>query len=213
VSPAERAIGLLAGLIGIAAGVAALLEPQAADWLWPVPAVVILSLALLGSWIFFFLRSRKPRSDDQQRLDEMLALLNRKAINELGQRDYALSWPLSIMQPVRAFQERDLPERRFHDKRLEERRQQLHKAAAALDIAMGANSWIANGAALTEDPKMNIGWSHGELDVLTGDDYDRAATRLTVIRGAAWGFVELHDDLVEVARRAGYDLTALQAAA
>jgi hypothetical protein len=205
----EKAVAIAAGLVSIAAALATLMDPEVAGRFWPVPLVLCLIAALVASWVGFVLSSRRPRKDDQRRLDSLLALLNRSAIRDIEERDYAIAWPYSLMKPVRALHDRDVPEAQFRDRRIERLRKELHKAATAFDLAMGGNSWPVDHTLTSEDPMMNVGWSNSDLDFLTGEERRRANERLKAIRQAAWGFVDVHERLVHAARRRGYDLAAL----
>lgn len=199
----RRVFEIAAGVASIAGGIA--LAYSIRGWLYPLPLVILLSVALVGCIAFRVRDRRQPPNNDQRRLDQIFAALPREAIRRIQYEDFAVAWPADLLHPVRVFyNELGDVEHQFQSKKVEHARQRLYEAAGRFihDEAMKA-------VMAPDSDRRWIGIPSGELDVAPPDERRGYEERQQSIHGAAADFVAAHDALVRVARKRGLDLHAL----
>lgn len=111
--------------------------------LLPWPDSLIVALVIVIAFLGYLLwRVAPPRinAGDQERLDDLLRILNRRAEENIAAQDFYATWNGRIMNPIKVFAyERAGIEHYFLDPRLEEKRAALYEAAAEF-LAQEANS-------------------------------------------------------------------------
>jgi hypothetical protein len=98
---------------------------------WPLWLMAVL-LAVLAFLVYLLWRVSPPKIDpgDQERLDDLLLILNRRAEENIADQDFYATWNGRIMNPVKVFlYERAGVEHHFLDRRLEAKRASLYEAA------------------------------------------------------------------------------------
>jgi len=197
------AVGSVASVIGTIVAVAVI--PGLGAWLYPLPLIVVLVLALVTSWMFFLISRRGPGQADQERLNRLLSTLPRQAIRRVREEDFSSAWDDDLTYPVTKYlYEHESVEDRFDNRALERRRKHLYEVADKFVHAEGANGFshrTAHGSRYT-------GWAGMELE----EDSEKCKTaekRRVAIRSPAVEFVKAHDDLVSAAKHRRFKLEAL----
>lgn len=184
---------------------AIVLIPGVANWLYPLPLIVILTLALLASWAVFLFRSRAPSSADQATLDKLFALLPTKAVRRIQVEDFDAPWPEDITYPVVVFwQELQGPENHFRSRGLERPRQRLMRAAMKFVEAEAMQGYDHPRL----DNRRDTGLTVCELE-LAPEKRALADERRSTIHTAAVEFAQAHAALVAAASRRRLALQAL----
>lgn len=178
-----------------------------ADVMWPAGVVILLSLALVVVSAAWYVEQRQHgvSPEDQRLLDRILELMPRSWVRQLGLQDFGVSWHDDLTYPPTAFWHdfADV-EHRFTDSKLEAARAALHDAAGEFIEAEAMNAF---GHERRED-RRNVGWTSGEVEGMP-DEYRIFEKRRRTILGAARTLIAAHDQLVEIAKRRGFDVSAL----
>ena len=199
----RRLFEIAAGVASIAGGIAVAYSIR--GWLYPLPMVILLSVALVGCIAFQVRGRRQPPSDDQRRLDQIFAALPREAIRRIEYEDFAVAWPADLLHPVRVFyNELGDAEHEFRSKRVEHARHRLFEAAGQF-----INDEAMKAIMAPDSDRRWIGIASGELDVAPPDKRRLYEERQQSIHGAAADFVAAHNALVRVAKKRDFDLHAL----
>jgi hypothetical protein len=181
------------------------------DALWP--AVVVAGLALIvvllvGDRIYHHLRTPRvapPSERDQQRLDEILSILQRPKVNFIESHDFHGSWPSAVMDPIHVYLiEANELEDRFADEELEAKRKTLAASARSFEDAEGHNGFPTRHQRGWRD----AGWTEGEVEGMP----ERQALvypRWDAIFEARNVFLDAFNDFLTTADERGYDLGAL----
>jgi hypothetical protein len=201
-----RTVGVLLALL-----FAALAVPGLGDWLYPLPLVIGLAAALVGSWTYFLWTQRRPSSVDQGRLDTVLRTLSRDAIRRIDAEDFALAWPDDLLDPVvellRSYGD---VEHRFEDVAIERRRAALMVAADRLAETEGHHGYPHPVA----HSRRYVGIREHEFDAMTTakdrELFGLFTERQRAIHRAAGEVVDAYDALVVEARRRRYSLGAIE---
>lgn len=201
----RRAFEIAAGVASIAGGVALIYGIR--GWLYPLPLVILLSLALVGC-VGLQLRARLPQpKDDQRRLDQIFTALPREAIRRIEYEDFVVAWPADLLHPVRVlYNELGDAEHEFRSKPVERARRKLYEAAERFIEVEGMKAIMA-----PDSNRRWVGIASGELDVAPPEKRLLYEERQQSIHRAAADFVGTHDALVRVAKKRGLDLQALDA--
>lgn len=175
---------------------------------WPesLIAALVMVVALLG---YLLWRAAPPKIDagDQERLDDLLQLLNRRAVEHIEMQDFYATWNGRIMNPIKVFLlERRGLEHHFRDDRLEEERAALYKAAAEFQEQEASHGFPPQGWGTTADRVP--GYSPSEAEMIP--EREAAVERhRSAIYPAAQEFLRAHDELVRAASALGYRVDAL----
>ncbi len=195
-------MGSVASVVGVV--VALLLSKDFRNWIYPLPLVAGLGMALVASWVWFFIRLRGPGAPDQERLDATLAALPRDAMRALAAEDFGIAWERNLNEPLRVYVgEFGHVEHRFDDRRLEEARAQLHRAATTLTDAEGQHSFSHPN--LRDRSYVGISESQLEADP---SQYDLFEMRRGALHAAAGEVLGAYDALIAIARERGYRIGA-----
>ncbi len=190
-------------IVVIATGVVSWL----AGAIWPVGVVVAESLALAAAlgWIYRTEHAVRITEADQKLLDELLNLLSRPSMQHIEENDFAEPWERRIMYPVRVLCEeyRDV-EHQFDDEILETSRTTLSRAAELFMQKEAINAVVYQG----DMSQRYVGLTGGEVE---GDDelLTLFESKYLDIYESSRDFLSAHTALVTVAKKRGYDLTAL----
>ena len=199
-------VGFVASVLTIA-----LLAGGAVSWLagaiWPFGVVVAESLALAAAlgWIYVSQHTVCITETDQKLLDELLNLLSRPSMQRIEENDFAQPWPRSIMFPVRVcFEQYGDVEHHLDDKSLETTRATLYQAAKLFLDQEAINAWSVP----TDPTERYVGLTGGGVE---GDEekYKLFEQRYLAIYESSRDFLSAHTELVTLAKKRGYDLTAL----
>jgi len=175
---------------------------------WPesLIAALITIVALFG---YLLWRVAPPRINpgDQERLDDLLRILNRRAEENIAAQDFYATWNGRIMNPVKVFvYDRAGIEHHFLDRRLEGKRATLYRAAVEFLGQEANHGFHPQGWGTTADRVP--GYSPSEAEGLP--DRERTVEiHRSAIYAAALAFLEAHADLVKDARDRGYRVDAL----
>jgi hypothetical protein len=199
-------VGFVASILTIAllaGGAVSLL----AGAIWPVGVVAAESLALAAAlgWIYVSQRAARISEADQKLLDELLNLLSRLSIQRIEEHDFAQPWPRSIMFPVRVFlEEYGDVEHQFDDKVLETTRARLYQVAKIFVDQEGVNAVVHQG----DMSQRYVGLTGGEVE---GNEelLETFEAKYLAIVGSSRDFLSAHTAFVALAKKRGYDLTAL----
>lgn len=205
----RRGFEIAAGIASIAGFLlAVILIPGVWSWLYPLPLLVLVSLALIGCLGFQVRLGRLEPAHDQQLLDRLFTVLAREAIRRIEYEDFVLAWPADLLHPVRVFyNELTDVEHEFRSKPIERARRRLHDAGHRLLEVEGMNAIMA-----PDSRRRYVGISTGELDVATSEERRLYEGRQEAIHRAALDFIEAHGALVRAAKKRGFDLQALDSA-
>lgn len=178
-----------------------------ADVMWPAGVVILLSLALgvvSAAW-YVEQRQHGVSPEDQRLLDHILEVLPRSWMQQLSAHDFGTSWHQDLSYPPTKFWfDFAEVEHRFNDPKLERARKALHEAAGEFIDAEAMNAWDHE----TQDERRNVGWTSGEIEGMP-DKHRIFEERRRTILGAAQAVIAAHDQLVEIAKRRGFDISAL----
>lgn len=203
-------LAILANLIGI-------LDPP--DWLadgvsdagaqlYPLPLMVLLSLALVAALVVPRVR-RRQYPVEQGRLDRVLSVLPRAPIRELDLTEFLGGWSDAACYPVGIYShEHDEIEDRFLDPHLEALRRALHTACVDFSDANALHGVPSR----FNDRARNVGYTSGQMDGLDFVDPDamkRCRESAHVLQETCDELVLAHHALTEAARQRGYSLAAL----
>jgi hypothetical protein len=179
------------------------------DWWWPGPLLVLVLLAAVGEAIYIAIVSRAPSvqsSHDQTNLDKILSTLPRETVNEWRDTDLLGGWLLYITRDLGRFVRLSESEDHFLDPALEARRRTLLATARHLS---SLDSHYGIPAAMNGDRWRDFGYSSGTLDSMihteAGQQVQREAREMVI---AAEAMVAAYEELVDTARRSGYDISA-----
>lgn len=175
---------------------------------WPesLIAALITVVALLG-YVLWRVAPPKINAADQERLDDLLRLLNRRAEENIAAQDFYATWNGRIMNPIKVFvYDRAGIEHHFLDPRLEEKRAALYEAAAEFLGQEANHGFPPQGWGTTADRVP--GYSPSESEGLP-DREKTVEIHRSAIYPAAVVFLEAHADLVKDARQRGYRVDAL----
>jgi hypothetical protein len=202
----RKALNVSAGTVGAVAAVIEIVAHREAlwSWLYPLSLIVLLTAGLVASWAYVWIERRRPSDADQLRLDRLLSALPREAIRRLEGEDFVAAWRERSVYPLVYYvHELDGPEERFDSKAMERCRERLYATAKSFiwtEAMKGFNHQLAIGF-------RNTGWSQGELEE-DGDKLAKAEARGHELRSLATDVFTAHGELLAVARRRHYDLTA-----
>jgi hypothetical protein len=200
--PLFEGVGFVAALIAIGG---------AASWLagaiWPVGLVAAESIALVAAlgWIYFSRRAVSRSQADQKLLDELLSLLSRPSLQRIEENDFAEAWRRSIMYPVLVFvEEYGDVEYQFDDNYLEARRTDLYNAARSFLHEEAINAVALHG----DISQRYVGLTGGEVE---GNEelLEKFEAKHLAIFGPSRDFLSAHTELVVLAKKRRYDVTAL----
>jgi hypothetical protein len=203
----RKALSISGAALGAVASVIAIVAVRKAlwSWLYPLPLIVLLAVALIASCVYIWIERRRPSEADQLRLNRLLSALPREAIRRLEGEDFVAAWRERSVYPLVYYvHELDGPEEHFDSKAMERCRERLYAAAKSFiwaEAMKGFHHQLATGF-------RNTGWSQGELE----DDDDKLAkaeARGHELRSAAADVLAAHGHLLAVARRRHYDLAAI----
>jgi hypothetical protein len=177
--------------------------------LLPWPVWLIAGLASLVVFLLFLLwRQRPPRIDpgDQERLDELLHILNRRAEENIDRQDFYATWNGRIMNPLKVFAERYGPEHHFRDQALDQKRAALLETANKFLTEEAGHGFPPQrwGTAADRVP----GYSPSEAEGITKLE-ETVERHRSAIYPAAQAFLRAHADFVQTARDRGYRIDAL----
>lgn len=203
----RRAFGVIATILGVVASLIAIIAAREAIWAWlyPVPLIVLLAVALAASWVYMWLEKRAPSEADQARLDRVLRTLPRETIRRLEAEDFEAPWRERNVYPfVYYVEELGGPEEHFRTRALEKHRQALYDGARAF-------IWAEAKKGFVHEPRegfRNTGASIGEVE---SDPAKLAIAeqRGAELRSAAAKVFAAHEALVVVAGERRYSLNAL----
>jgi hypothetical protein len=178
--------------------------------LLPWPSSLIVALVVVIAFLGYLLwRVAPPRinPDDQERLDDLLQILNRRAEENIAAQDFYATWNGRIMNPIKVFvYERAGIEHHFLDHRLEKRRATLYEAAAEF-LEQEANHGFPPQGWGTGAERV-AGYSPSESEGLP-DREETVERHRSAIFPAAQTLLEAHAELVKDARERGYRVDAL----
>jgi hypothetical protein len=178
--------------------------------LLPWPDWLIWGLLIIIAFLSYLLwKVAPPRIDagDQERLDDLLQVLNRRAEENVAAQDFYATWNSRIMNPIKVLvYERAGIEHHFLDHRLEEKRAALYKRADELLGQEANHGFPPQGWGTSADrvPGYSPSESEGLPDREKAVEIHRSA-----IFPAADAFLRAHADLVKCARDRGYRVDAL----
>jgi hypothetical protein len=174
--------------------------------LYPLPLILLLAIALIGSWTYFGLSQRRPRESDQRRLDRLVDVVPRHVVRRLDEQDFAQDWGEDLTRPLQQYLE-DLTdlEHRFEDQRLERLRDRLDQAVVVLLNAERENTWAASH----KRGYRNVGIMpvEAEFDPERGELYEARSMALQI---AAYEVQSAYNDLMGAALERGYNLSRLE---
>jgi hypothetical protein len=175
---------------------------------WPSSLIwaLVTVIAFLG-YLLWRVAPPKINTGDQDRLDDLLRILNRRAEESIAAQDFYATWNGRIMNPIRVFvYERAGVEHHFLDKRLEEKRAVLYSAAEQFLGQEANHGFPPRGWGTTADrvPGYSPSESEGFPDRERTVDIHQGA-----ILPAAQAFLKAHADLVSNARDRGYRIDGL----
>lgn len=177
---------------------------------WPVSLIAAL-VAVIVFLVFLLWRVSPPRIDegDQERLDDLLHILNRRAEENIAVQDFYATWNGRIMNPIKVFvYERAGIEHHFRDYRLEAKRAELYSAAEKFLAQEAKHGFPPRGWGT---PAVRVaGYSPSESEGLR-DREEAVEIHRSAIFPAALAFREAHADLVRYARDHGYRVDVLSA--
>jgi hypothetical protein len=188
-------------------GAAALAIPGFVEWFYPEPLIVVLVVALIGSWIWSVVRLGRPTPADQARLDRILSVATRDVMRHLDHEDFTIAWREEVVWALRPLLDLDHVEDRFEPSRLEACRSRLVWAVAALLDIEASNSWDHE----RDDQLRYVGVTSGQADG-GGFPYRQMMWRAGLIHEAAGVVVRAYDDLLRQARVDGFALEKTSAA-
>ena len=207
----RKLVGYIVGAVGFVAAVLAIVQNADAIWQWlyPVPLIVGLAAALVGSWVYFWTAHASPSAEDQRRLDRLLKALPREATRRLESQDFVAPWPERSVYPTQFYvNELDGPEDHFASRRLEKKRRRLYESAVSF---IEADAWKGFPHPMREGFR-NTGWTIGELEEDT-EKARMAKERAAELQSLAAEALDAHEALVKEARREGYSLAASESVA
>lgn len=182
-----------------------------ASWLagaiWPVGVVAAESIVLVAGlgWIYLTQHAVHITEPDQKLLDELLNLLSRPSMQRIEENSFAEAWSRRIMYPVRVFFEeyRDV-EHQFDDEILETSRRTLYQVAKVFLHQEAINAVVYQG----DMSQRYVGLIGGEVE---GNDdlLDQFESKYLAIYEPSCDFLSAHTAFVALAKKRGYDLTAL----
>ncbi len=205
-----KVLKFIVAVLGVVASIVGIAVAPRSFWCWwyPLPLIVLLAVALAGSWAYFLLSRRGPSKADQERLDRLFRVLPRQAVRRIEDADFHAGWKRDVNWPVSKFvYDMDAPEDRFDNRKLESARRRLYEKAFEFDGANATHGFPARGRNQLE--WRDTGSSAGELEMLPPEQLAQAEERAVTIASAARETVEAHDALVKAARRRGFNLDAL----
>ena len=175
---------------------------------WPTSLIValLIVIAFLG---YLLWRVAPPgiHAGDQERLNDLLRILNRRAEENIAAQDFYATWNGQIMNPIKVFVfEREGIEHHFLDPRLEEKRAVLYAAASEFLKQEAKHGFPPQGWGTTADRVP--GYSPSESEGLV-DREETVEIHRSAIFPAAAAFLEAHAELVQYARDRGYLVDAL----
>jgi hypothetical protein len=206
-----KVLGVIASIAGAVATVIAIWTAPRSfwDWWWPGPLLALVVIAAVAEAIYIAMTRHRPRAPaphDQANLDGILATLPRETVNEWRDTDLLGGWPLNITRDLGRFVRRSESEDRFLNPSLEARRRTL------LDTARHLNSLDSHygiPAGMNGDRWRDLGYSSGALDSMIHTEAGQQAAReAREMEVAAESMVSAYEDLVDTARRRGYDVSA-----
>ncbi len=196
----QEFVGGLAAVLSITAFFVALPWPE---WLIGALGTVIVLL------VYLLWQIAPPKIDpgDQERLDDLLQVLNRRAEEQIHAQDFYATWNGRIMNPVKVFVlERGGIEHHFLDRHIEPKRAVLFDAAAEFLSQEAKHGFPPQGWGSTAErvPGFSPSESEGARDREQTVEIHRGA-----IFPPAQAFLKAHAELVEAARARGYRVDAL----